>query len=416
MATVFEPLGGVIDTALVGHRNSAWLAPLALGATLMSTFTWMLNFLIHASTQSLAHTRYSESGRVETLRTALLFSLTVGLVTGSALWMLRDWAYQLLAVSSDLAPMVDAYLLARIIGHPVALLALTALSLLRGLRLLKLTLVLVITGSILNGILSFIALWWLDLGLFGLGLATVLSQGCVLGLALIFILRHLQLTPRALIGRVKRESLLVFGEKSWHVFGRSVGLASCFFLATRVASTTGALNLAAHQVAMQFWLLAAYLVDGLALSATILLAERLAVHDGPGVRRMLAQLMNLTLATSLIFTTIYLVFSEQLWSLFTPDREIHAVLSELWPLIAWGQLILCPAYLYDGVLFGAGQFARAKYLMLASILLGFLPGLVLAHRFDSLWWLWAGLTMLGLLRFFVGSVFTYRIYQDGQNL
>lgn len=388
----------MIDTALVGHAHAWWLAPLALGTTLVSTLTWMLNFLMHASTQSLASVGDESADQVGVIQTSLLFALILGVLTGLLIWFGRDLFYHWLAVDQQLRHDLDSYLIMRVIGHPFALLAITSLSLLRGVRGLKSNLVLVMAACLVNAGLSATFLWKTDWGLWGVGLATTLSQALIFFLATFWLFTRLKLAPALLFTRLRLEFAWSFGQKSWHLLGRSVALASCFFMATRVASTLGPEALATHQVALQFWLMVAYVVDGLAMTSTILIAEARATSDRASFDRVSRGMQQICWVLGALVMILYSFGRESLWVLFTREAFVWQGLAELWWVIALGQIYLPVAYIYDGLLFGAGAFREVKRLMWLAVGLGFLPFAWLAVDRGELIWLWAGLSGVGVIR------------------
>ena len=119
-ALLLEPLASVVDTALVGHLDTSLLAALAIGTTLFSSFTWIFNFLIHASTQSIASVVDSSLGARANV--SLTIALIVSLVTCLFLYFFRMNLYEMVGASADQFSSVDEYFLIRIYGHPAAIL------------------------------------------------------------------------------------------------------------------------------------------------------------------------------------------------------------------------------------------------------------------------------------------------------
>ncbi len=414
LAALFEPLSGVVDTALVGQKQTHWLAALGLAATLLSTFTWMFNFLIHASTQSIA----SAGGRTEgadsnlsLVKTSLLMTCVVASVTAVLLYFFKSPLYSFVGVAPDLSPVVDEYFLVRLAGHPIILLSLTTLSILRGLKKVKQTLVLVILGTVLNGVLSFCALNFFDLGLSSVAMATVFSHGIVFVIGMNLVLLTLKKSWIELF-KVKASEVKSFAQKSWHLFGRSLILSSCFFLATKFASVHGVTTLAAHQIALQIWLLSSFITDGLAQGATILLSyEQARGKSVEYLRQLVWQSLGIALSIGVIFALI-LGAGESWWSaLFTTDQEVLSILKMVWPVLVWTQIYLAMTYVMDGVLMGLGQFRSMKWIMLSGTLVGFLPLGRLSLAPENYIYLWMGFALLGLWRLLVGGVWVQRYFR-----
>lgn len=397
-ATLFEPLASLIDTALVGHRHAPWLAGLALGTTLLNTLTWLTNFLIQASLQSMAEVSPSKEVSRARLQTGYLFGLVAGVGVGLVLILGRDVFEVMLAVSPEVKPDFRDYYFIRSLGHPISILTITSLSMLRGMGKMRLTLGLVAISCLLNVSLSFLMLWPMNMGLFGVGLATVVSMGCVLVLSTSLLLKSHQLRLKDLFEKFSALEIKSFSAKSWHLFGRSLALTSCFFLSTRVASMLGSESLAIHQISLQFWLLNAWVLDGVAMTATVVIAQLNSRQQKAMVDLVIKRLLFLSVLICLLFTVVYLLLDQWLWSIFTVEPQLILGLEKLWPVLAWPQLYLGVCYLLDGIMFGLGKFKQVKWVMVMSVCCGFLPLAIMAMQKQSLFWLWLGMATLGFLR------------------
>jgi multidrug resistance protein, MATE family len=407
-ATLFEPLASLIDTALVGHRHSPWLAGLALGTTLLNTLTWLTNFLIQASLQSMAEVASSSEQRRQRLQTGYLFGLIAGVVVALVMILGRDLFEMLLSVAPEHRQDFRDYFYIRSLGHPISILTITSLSMLRGLGQMRTTLWLVVLSCLLNSALSLIFLWPLDLGLFGVGLATVISMSAILALSTYLLLKSNDVRLMSLFENFSALEIKSFSGKSWHLFGRSLALTSCFFIATRIASILGSHSLAIHQIALQFWLLNAWVLDGLAMTATVAIAQLQSQKQHQVIREVIMRLMILGGIISALFALSYLILRQWLWSIFTVDPILLQGLENLWPILAWPQFYLGVCYLLDGIMFGLGKFQAVKWVMVTSVVIGFLPLAYIALEHRSLNLLWWGMAALGLVRLLGGLYVTYK--------
>ena len=404
-AALFEPLAGLVDTAFVGHKSTEWLAALAAAVAVLSAFTWMFNFLVHASTQSVARAMGAGEDVGEQVQISLLWALSVGLLSAVFLYVMRAPLYELVGVSDELAPYVDSYFVVRVLGHPFVLLNTTTLSLLRGLQYVKLSFWLVVICCLFNISLSWLFLWPLDYGLAGVAYATVLSffLTWLLGF-IILVRRHFEFFSSWKIHQFA--SNLSFGEKSLHLFGRSFVLSACFFLCTKVAASIGVIELATYQVGLQFWLFSSFVVDGVAMSATILCAQNMGAGQTANARQVVRLSLQWGIAWGVLFTLVYLLFSQTLWSFFTNDPLVLEQLHLIWPIIAVGQIFLCFSYVFDGILFGINDFSFLRRLIFYAAALSFAPFLLFAYFGSSVEGIWLGLLALGLYRMIGGLIRT----------
>ena len=69
----------------------------------------------------------------------------------------------------------------------------------------------------------------------------------------------------------------------------------------------------------------------------------------------------------------YLLLPQLVWSLFTFDKKVLDLLSTVWPLVVWSQIVNCLSFVYDGLLFGLGEFKFLRRHMFLGAVLTFLP-------------------------------------------
>jgi multidrug resistance protein, MATE family len=398
-ASLLEPLAGIVDTALVGRLDTKMLAALAVGTTLLSSFTWIFNFLIHASTQSIASSDDLMIGA--RTRLSLSVALGVGIISAFFLYLFRLPLYEFIGQSTTSSSDVDAYFLPRLIGHPLLILMMTSLSVLRGLSKVNLALILVVFSTLINIVLTWIFLYVLNWGLAGAAWASVSANVLGLLVALFYLWRE----PRIRLSfklKVNRAEWFSFGQNSLNLFMRSFALSASLFLAARFAATQGAQALASHQIILQVWLFVSFFVDGVAITANILVSKYVSQKNIRELNLVILRTLILGLYLGTIFTLIYFIFEDFIQGLFTTDPQVLQLLRELWPWIAITQIPNALAFVYDGVLFGFGAiggFTWVKRWMTLGVLFIFLP---LAFIFPGLNGIWSGLILLNFFRLLTG--------------
>ena len=178
LASLLEPLASLVDTALVGRMNTDWLGALAVGSIILGSFTWVFNFLIHATTHGIASSDNPTGTALlrERVRISLTVGLGLGLLSALLLWFLRFHLYTLAGANAPLIPLVDEYFSIRILGHPLILLQTTALSVLRGLGNVRTSLILTVLTTATNIAASWFFLYVARIGLAGAAWGTVLAH------------------------------------------------------------------------------------------------------------------------------------------------------------------------------------------------------------------------------------------------
>lgn len=399
LSSLLEPLSATIDTALVGQVSTQWLGGLALAVTLISSFTWMFNFLVHASTQSVASSLGSEPERVsESIKTALLVALLIGVVTTLFLWLAKPLLFKMVGVTEEVYVHTDAYFSIRIMGHTFTLLYTTLVSLLRGLGRVNVSFFMVGFTTLINAIVTYLALFVFDWGLEGAAWGTAGSFTLGSILSFIILLNDKKIKGKFFASKIKKDRWFQFGKNSLNIFGRSFTLTTCFFLSTRFASSLGVKDLAAHQILLQVWLFCSFLLDGVAVTGTVLGAKYYSMGELDKVRLIFKRLLVQGALIGLAFTFIYALAGGMIVSLFTKDIEVITLIFSFWMMVYLSQVFNAIAFVYDGLLFGLEEFAYLRKHMIIGGVVVFLPIAFYGQYKESLAIIWAGMIILNFYR------------------
>ena len=402
-------MASLVDTALVGRIDTGWLGALAIGSIILGSFTWVFNFLIHATTHGIASSDTPNGGALlrERIRIALLMGLGLGLLSALLLWFLRFFLYSLAGATDSLVPLVDEYFSVRILGHPFILLQTTALSVLRGLGSVRTSLLLTVLTTATNIAASYFFLYITRIGIAGAAWGTVLAHviGCLSSLAVIALIPRIRGFWREF--SFHKNNWFHFGKNSSDIFLRTACLSFIFFYANRLAAGQGVTALAAHQLILQVYLLSSYFTDGIAVSANIIGSHALANGDIPRLRTAYRRLLHLGLIIGIIFALIYGTGQGLITAIFSRDREVLTMALTLWPLLVFTQPISSLSFTYDGLMFGLGAFnALRTHLIIATTLL-FLPLTLLG---PSLTHIWGAIISVNLYRTIALAVYVRRFY------
>ncbi len=407
VASVFEPLASVVDTALVGHLDRESLAALALAVAVFNAITWMFNFLVHTSTQAIAD--HEAVKNIDLMRSRLKISLTLALIVGLtcslALWIPQDFWFDVVGGTPKLRSLFNDYFYPRVGFHVFTVLSITLLSILRGFGRLKLVLGLMLVSTISNIILSWFFLYPMEMGLRGAALGTVAAHIMTSVLAFIFVFQREDLRRGFLKSKIIAGQWIRFGKSSLDMFGRSFTLTVCFFSSTRLASRLGVDALGAHQVLLQVWLLASFFLDGLAITGNILGARFFFAGHIKRTSVVFKELLKLGLYVGLSFFVIYGIFWNQVVSLFVEDQLVLNQLYGLkWPIVI-SQVFSAVAFVFDGLIFGLNGFSFLRKHMIIGALTTYGPLALISLWSPDLMWIWAGLIVLNVYRGLSGYYF-----------
>ncbi|WP_127713959.1 MATE family efflux transporter [Halobacteriovorax sp. HLS] len=404
LGSLLEPISGVVDSALIGNRDTHWLAALSIGVILLSSFTWVFNFLIHTSTQAVSESfaRNDHNIVVQKIKVALLLSFIIGVLSSIGLYIFRIPLFLFTGATDELLPLVEDYFNIRLLGQTFLIISFTSISILRGLSRVKESFYLIFLTTIVNISSSWYLLNFTELGISSVAWGTVLAGllSMIIGLALIF--REEFIREKFFEARLNKAQWIHFGKNSFNMFCRSMILTSCFFLSTKCASRLGAEGLAAHQIILELWLISSFLIDGVAITANIMAAKFKGEGSESKYQDLKKQILLLSAVIGLSFTLIYFVFSDQLWNIFSNDELVFAQIRTVWPYIALSQMLLAVSYIYDGLLFGLERFSFLRKQMFIAFFVSYLPFILFSIYYNSFVAIWLGMISLGVYRLFMG--------------
>ena len=409
LASLLEPLASLVDTALVGRMQTEWLGALAIGTIILSSFTWMFNFLVHATTQGIssADTPPTHSLLRERICICLAVGVGVGLVSALGLWIFRFPLYQLAGADRELIPLVDGYFSVRILGHPLIILYATALSILRGLGRVQTGFVLTALTTAINIATSWFFLYVARTGLSGAAWGTLIAHlsGCLISLAVILSIPRIHGFWNDL--SFDKKNWFHFGKNSGNIFLRTSCLSFIFFFANHSAAKQGVTALAAHQILLQVYLLSSYFTDGIAVSANIIGSNTLASGDIPRLQSAYRRLLHMGLLVGFLFGLFYWLGQNHILGLFSLDAEVLAMSLTIWPLLVFTQPLSSLSFTYDGLMFGLEAFSCLRTHIIIATVFIFLP---IALYCPSLDCIWGGIVAVNLYRTLALSAYTRRYF------
>jgi MATE family multidrug resistance protein len=407
VSSVFEPLASIVDTAFVGRLSTEALGSLALSVAIFNAITWMFNFLVHASTQTVADYEASKNNELlqGRIKIALIVATIVGVSCTLVLWFPQRFWFELAGGRPVLWDQFKDYFVPRTIFHLFTVLSITFLSILRGYGRLRLVLVLMIISTGSNIFLSWLFLYPMEMGLKGAAYGTVAAHILTFLISLYFVVADPRVGPGFIKAKTDKGQWLKFGKSSFDLFGRSFTLTVCFFTSTRLASQLGVVALGAHQVLLQVWLLASFFLDGLAISGNILGARFYFAGQFKRTALVFKQLLVLGLCVGGVFTVLYLVGWKAISALFTTDPLVLNEMGKVKLLVIASQAISAVAFVFDGLLFGLSGFSFLRKHMILGAIFIYFPLALMSLKSPSLVWIWAGLVCLNLYRGITGYYF-----------
>ncbi|GFP92104.1 mate efflux family protein frd3 [Phtheirospermum japonicum] len=292
----------------------------------------------------------TKNGRrhIPSASTALLLGVILGLLLTLFLILLAKTFLGFMGVKSGspmLAP-AQKYLTIRSLGAPAVLLSLSMQGVFRGFKDTKTPLYATAAGDLTNIILDPIFIFILRMGVSGAAIAHVLSQYLICLILLVKLTKQVDLLP-----------------PSFLLLARVIAATICVTLAASMAARLGPTPMAAFQICLQVWMTSSLLADGLAVAGQAILACAFAEKDYQKATAAAARVLQMGFVLGLglaLFVGLGLQFGS---GIFTKDQHVIHMIAIGIPFVAATQPINSLAFVFDGVNFGASDFAYSAYSM-----------------------------------------------------
>lgn len=378
VANISIPLLGMVDTAVMGHLDSAqYLGAVAVGSIIFSFLFWGFGFLRMATTGLVAQA----FGRNDTTlsHTILLQSLVLAIIIASAILILKQplsqLAFLLIDSSETVSQQARIYFDIRIWSTPAILINYVFLGWLIGKQASKAALVLVLVVTISNMLMDLIFVYVFGMTIDGVALASLIAEylGLVSG---VYLLKRQGITLN-IFKRLSSTQLSIF---SWqwlqlhaNIFIRTLCLMFSFAFFTTQGAKQGDIILAANAVLLNFITLMAFVLDGFANATEVLSGKAF----GENNRQKLKQALLLTgfwsLVVACLFSLSYLFFGQQLISLMTTISDVQTTANNYLPWLMLMPVVAVWTYLFDGLFIGTTRSIEMRNTMLLSTFCCFIP-------------------------------------------
>ncbi|KAJ6843493.1 protein DETOXIFICATION 42 [Iris pallida] len=266
-----------------------------------------------------------------------------------------------MGVKSDSSMLTPAcqYLTLRSLGAPAVLLSLATQGVFRGLKDTKTPLYATVAGDATNIILDPIFIFVFNLGVSGAAIAHVISQYLIAVILLWRLLRQVDVLPPSM----KDLQLGRFLKNGFLLLARVVAATFCVTLAASMAARQGSIPMAAFQICLQVWLASSLLADGLAVAGQAILANAFTRRDLRKATAAAARVLQWGVVLGLVLCALLGVGLQFASNLFTKDASVLQLIHIGVPFVALTQPINALAFVFDGINFGASDFAYSAYSM-----------------------------------------------------
>ncbi|MGD7001034.1 MATE family efflux transporter [Corynebacterium halotolerans] len=382
-----NPLYLLLDTAVVGRLGAFELAALAAGTAIQSTVTTQLTFLSYGTTARSS--RLFGAGRrrdaiAEGVQ-ATWVALAVGVIIAAVVITAAPWLAFWLTGDQTVATETTSWLRIAAFGVPLSLVTMAGNGWLRGIRNTRSPLYYTLAGVIPGAIL--VPVLVARFGIQGSAMANLVGLSITAACFLAKLLRSHDGGWAPNGGIIRRQ--LVLGRD---LILRSLSFQIAFLSAAAVAARFGAPSLAAHQILLQLWNFITLVLDSLAIAAQTLTGAALGAGSVGAARAVGKRVTAYSIIFAALLGVVFAVGAGVIPGIFTTDDAVLTAITSPWWLLVLMIILGGVVFALDGVLLGAADAAFLRNATIASVLLGFVPGVWLALLFDwGLTGVWCGL-------------------------
>jgi len=373
ISNIAAPLLGLVDTAIIGHLPDAiYLSAVALGATAVSFMVFLTVFLRMTTTAEMAAA--FGAGNWSQQQQITVHSLLLAVALGLLLLLVSPWliavSLELMTVSGRLADLTSSYMQIRLLALPASLVNLVVLGILLGRQQARQAMLLVICINLFNVIGNLILIVGLDLNVRGAAWASVIAE---VSTALIGLYLIRALLPKWSRWRIESGTMKRFIGMNTDVMVRSLLLQICLAMMTVYAARMGSVVVAGNAVLMQFLLLIALGLDGIAYAVEALVGAARGQQSNSAIRFWIRHSRRWSVIFSCAYSAIFWLFGSQIIGLLTDIPEVIAQAENFLPWLWLMPLVSHWSYFYDGVYIGLGQTKAMRNTMAISAIGVFLP-------------------------------------------
>uniref|UniRef100_A0A6M2F7S2 Protein DETOXIFICATION n=1 Tax=Populus davidiana TaxID=266767 RepID=A0A6M2F7S2_9ROSI len=351
------------------------------------------------ATKSVGPKRNKEKLHIPSASTALIVGGILGLVQVIFLVFGAKPLLNIMGVKSDSAMLTPArkYLTLRALGSPAVLLSLAMQGVFRGFKDTKTPLYATVIGDLTNIVLDPIFIFVFKWGVSGAAIAHVLSQYLISVILLWKLMKKVNLLPPS----VKDLQFSRFLKNGFLLLARVVAATICVTLAASRAARLGSTAMAAFQICLQVWLTSSLLADGLAVAGQAIIAGAFAEKDYQKATAAATRVLQMSFILGLglaVFVGLGLHFGDVI---FSKDPGVLHIIAIGIPFVAATQPINSIAFVFDGVNFGASDFAYSSYSMVL-VAIASIPAIFALSKTGGFVGIWVALTIFMGLRTFAG--------------
>ena len=372
------PLVGLTDTIIMGHMpDSLYLAAIAIGGIVFNFMYAGLNFLRMGTTGIVAQ-KFGENN-FEEVFFSLLRPTLIAVSVSFILYLNRNYIYDLsvyfLTPDQQLLGLYKEYLFIRMIGLPAGLLNIVFLGWFFGMQKTKSVMLQLVIINLMNVIASLYLAVYLEYGIFGVALGSVLAQISGLLLSVIIFLNHfktLNFSSFDLKKIINLNGFLNLFSISKNLFVRTMLLVSVQAYLIKKSGLIGVDQLATMEILIVIFGLSSYTLDAFAHAAESTVGVSIGSKNQKNIYKSIKNTTEFALSFSVLIGIFLYITDYYIINLFTNIPVLQNLTIDLWTLVIITPFISMLAFQLDGIFIGATLAKEMRNSMILSSLIFYL--------------------------------------------
>jgi MATE family multidrug resistance protein len=394
------PLVGIADAAVVGQLNDpALIGGVSLGSTIFAMLFWAFGFL-RMGTTGLTAQAVGAGDRAEVaanLYRALFIAVMAGLFLYSFHAPAIIFILNLIGGSSQVQTVTADYFGIRILSAPATLANYALVGWLIGRARADVAFLLQLFLNLVNILLAVLFVLIAGKGVKGAAMAAVLAEYMAVAAGLLIVSRSLRPTKRASVKIFDAQAFKKLLAVNGDIMIRTVCLLFAFTFFAAQGAKLGDIALAANSVLRSLSDLSAYVLDGFAFAAEVLVGQAVGARSLRGFRQAVFVSSVWAGVLALLVSLAFWVGGILLIEFMTTTLSVREAAREFLPWAVLTPLAGVACFQLDGIFIGATRTADMRNMMIISLAVFFAAWALLTPVFGN-HGLWASLIVFFIAR------------------
>lgn len=404
ISNLSTPLLGLVDTAVIGNLGEASLiGAVAVGGLIFSFLFWGFGFLRMGTTGLVAQAVGSDN--TLEVRASFYRAVLIGMLIGLALVLFQipiaDLTFNIIEGSRQVETSALTYFQIRIWGAPFNLAHLAVLGFLLGTQNTKamLWIQLLLNGT--NILLDIVFVVFLNWGVAGVALATVIAEILAFTVGITVAFRILRKNHGGLLVAIAAlfnwAALKKMAQVNRDLTIRTLCLLFAFAWFTNQGAKSGDVILATNAILMQFVTFSAFFLDGFALASESLVGASIGAGNRKNLNFSIRYSFEWALLMSVLLSLGFMLFTKPVIASLTNVEAVILAADRYAPWAIAAPLVSFACFILDGIFIGATRTVEMRNAMLISVCLYLISFRYLSAEFGN-HGLWASLMAYFLFR------------------